>query len=83
MDTDSDFVFGNIVRSPRIRGWLYDLGRGGGVALTVCNAVVAHLLAQNAIDGYPLWLGAISAGYIAGAPYVFGVSKANVTYPTK
>lgn len=72
-----DFVFGNIVRSSRIRGYLYDAGRGVGVAITGCNAVVVYLMAQGGMDGYPLWLGATSAAYIAVAPYVFGVSKAN------
>jgi hypothetical protein len=71
-----DFAFGNIVRSARARGWLYDLGMGAGLAITGLNAWYAYLITQEAAT-YPLWLGGAAAVYAVVAPGLFGVSKAN------
>lgn len=77
-----DFVFGNIVQSSRARGWLYDIGMGIGLGLSVCNGVYAYLITQGASE-YPLWLGAAMAGYVVAAPGIFGISKANLPLPKK
>lgn len=75
---DDSFAFGNIVKSGKVRGVLYDLGIGAGVAITGLNAAFAYLISQGAAD-YPLWLGATTAVYPLVAPYLFGVAKANLT----
>lgn len=72
-----EFVFGNIVRSSRVRGWLYDLGMATGLGITACNAGVAYLIGQEAIADYPLWLGVASVVYPVVAAGLFGISKAN------
>ena len=77
-DIDPDFRFGNIIRSSRARGVLYDLGQAVGIGITACNAGVAYLITQGAVDGYPLWLGTATVVYPLIAAYVFGISKANV-----
>lgn len=75
-----DFAFGNIIKSARTRGWLYDAGVGIGLGLTACNAVYAYLITQEAA-AYPLWLGAAMAAYTVLAPGLFGVAKSNTTLP--
>ena len=76
------FALGNIVKSSKIRGYLYDAGIAVGLGITALNAGYAYLVAQNAAE-FPLWLGAAAAVYVVVAPGLFGVAKANVTpnYP--
>jgi hypothetical protein len=75
--TVEGFALGNIIRSAKIRGYLYDAGIAIGLGITAANAGVAYLLGAGAIEGYPLWLGTASAVYAVLAPGLFGVAKSN------
>jgi hypothetical protein len=73
-----DIFLGNIIKSTKIRGILYDAGQALGYGLLLCNAGVVYMFSQSAIHQYPLWLGTATAVYAAGAPYVFGIAKSNL-----
>ncbi len=72
-----DFAFGNIVKSAKLRGYLYDAGIAIGLGITATNAGVAYMLGVGAIDSYPIWLGTAAAVYAVVAPGFFGVAKSN------
>jgi len=73
-----DVFLGNMIKSQKTRGILYDLGQALGYGLLLCNAGVVYLFSQHALAEYPIWLGTATAVYAAGAPYLFGVAKSNL-----
>lgn len=70
-------ALGSIVKSKRVRGWIYGVAGGVGVALTIANGVTAYLVANHALGTYPLWLGAVGVAYPLASAAVHALSKAN------
>lgn len=69
---------GSIVKSKKVRGYIYGAAALANVGLTVANGVAAYLVAQHELAAFPVWLGAVGVAAPLVSAAVHALSKANV-----